>query len=186
MRVERASGGERRATAVASLEANRSRLSWDYLQFAGSGAGNGLSCEAALRDFVTNNDLKHSVGFAGYVTNVHEYLQASDIFVLLSESEGMALALLEALACGLPAVAKEVGGMVNIRVDGRNGLLVAPGDSELLSDASRCLIDDKTTADSLGDSGRSTVQERFPIDAVVAGYLTLFLSAQRDNEHSAG
>ena len=151
-----------------------------YLLLVGSGEGQPRSCENELRDFVARNDLAGRVGFTGHVENVHEYLQASDIFVLPSESEGFGLALAEALACKLPAVATKVGGVLGIISDGKNGLLVKPKDPEGLYDAIRWLLNNKVAAASLGEQGRSTVQERFSIDMIVDGYLSLFISLHRN------
>jgi len=151
-----------------------------YLLLVGSGKGQAFSCETELRDFVASNDLTASVGFTGYVENVHEYLQASDIFVFPSQIEGFGLALIEALACKLPAVATKVGGVLDIISDGKNGLLVKPKDPEGLYDAIRWLLNNKAAAASLGDQGRYTVEERFSLDAVVEGYLSLFLSLHKN------
>lgn len=147
-----------------------------YLLLVGSGGGQAFSCETELQDFVANNDLLDSVGFTGYVENVHEYLQASDIFVLPSESEGFGLALIEALACKLPSVATKVGGILDIIIDRKNGLLVEPKDQEGLYNAISWLFNNSADAASLGDRGRLEVQERFSIDGVADRHLALFRS----------
>ncbi|MDH5460092.1 MAG: glycosyltransferase family 4 protein, partial [Candidatus Bathyarchaeota archaeon] len=153
-----------------------------YLLLVGSGEGQAFSREKELRDFVASNDLTAHVGFTGYVENVHEYLQASDIFVFPSESEGFGLALIEALACRLPAVAAKVGGILDIINDGKNGILVKPKDAEGLYEVIRGLLNNKAAATSLGDKGRSTVQARFSMDAVVDGHRALFFSLHRQGQ----
>jgi glycosyltransferase involved in cell wall biosynthesis len=145
-----------------------------YLLLVGSGGGQAFSCETKLRDYVVKNDLSDRVGFTGYVENVHEYLQASDIFVLPSESEGLPVALIEALACKLPSVATKVGGILDIIIDGMSGLLVEPKDPEGLYNAIRWLFNNRAAAVSFGERGRATVQERFSIDVLVDSHLTLF------------
>jgi glycosyltransferase involved in cell wall biosynthesis len=70
----------------------------------GSGGLDVHNCEAALKEYVTANRLELVVHFAGEVPNVHEYLQASDVFVLPTEDDAFPLALIEAMACGLPVV----------------------------------------------------------------------------------
>ncbi|MCK4824488.1 glycosyltransferase, partial [bacterium] len=157
-----------------------------YLLLVGSGSGQAFSSETELRAFVANNDLSDRVGFTGYVENVHVYLQASDIFVLPSETEGFGLALIEALACKLPSVATKVGGILDIIIDGKNGLLGEPKDPEGLYNAIRWLFNNRAAAASLGEWGRFTVQERFSIDAVVDRHLMLFLSLYRKSKTEQG
>lgn len=151
-----------------------------YLLLVGSGKGQAFSCEIELRYFVSSNDLTDRVGFTGNVGNVNEYLQASDIFVLPSESEAFGLALIEALACKLPAIATKVGGIPDIINDKKNGLLIKPKDPEELYNAIKWLVTNKTAAASFGDKGRSIVQERFSLDMVVDGHLALFTSLFRN------
>ena len=60
-------------------------------------------------------------------TNVADYLRACDMFVFPSLFEALGIALVEAAACGLPAVASRTGGIVDVIEDGRSGALVPPG-----------------------------------------------------------
>ena len=90
----------------------------------GSGGLDIHNCEAEIRRFVSEHGLESVVHFAGEVSNVHEYLKASDIFVLPTEDDAFPLALVEAMACGLPVVSTNVGGIPTIVSHGENGLLV--------------------------------------------------------------
>ena len=99
------------------------------------------NCEAELRAFVSSEGLQGSVHFAGDVRNVHEYLQASDIFVFPTESDAFPLALVEAMACGLPVVVSNVASLPEVVGDA--GLLVDPHDVDELTVAMwRILKDD--------------------------------------------
>ena len=106
------------------------------LVLMGSGGLDIHNCEAQLRSFVDNHGLQGTIHFAGEVANVHEYLQASDIFVLPTEDDAFPLALVEAMACGLPVVSTRVGGIGDIVTHGENGLLVAAGEFDALYRAS--------------------------------------------------
>lgn len=76
-----------------------------------------------LQHFVAEHSLGESVCLAGRQENVLDYLHAADLFVLPSRSEGSSNALLEAMACGLPVVASNVGGSADIVEEKRNGAL---------------------------------------------------------------
>lgn len=68
---------------------------------------------------------KKDIILTGFVENPHDYLQTIDVFVLPSKTETTALALMEAMAVGLPAVASAVGAIPSYVVSGRNGILIA-------------------------------------------------------------
>jgi glycosyltransferase involved in cell wall biosynthesis len=84
-------------------------------------------------------------------------LQASDIFVFPSISEGMPNALLEALSCGLPCVAADAGWATFLR-NGTDCLKVDPEDVPAIAEAIRLLADDDVARDRLGLAGRSTAE----------------------------
>jgi glycosyltransferase involved in cell wall biosynthesis len=79
--------------------------------------------------------LSERVIFKGMVANVADYLRAADIFILPSSSEGLSVALLEAMSSGLVPIATAVGGNMDLIIDGKNGLLVPPGNVAALRDA---------------------------------------------------
>jgi glycosyltransferase involved in cell wall biosynthesis len=145
-----------------------------YLVLAGSGGLDIHNCEPELRSFVAAQGLDEGVLFAGEVGEVEAYLQAADVFVFPSEREGLSLALLEAMACGLPCVTTTVGGLREIVVDGRNALAVEPGDGQPLCAALSRLLADPELAARLGRAARATVGDRYAMDRVVAEYAALF------------
>jgi len=81
--------------------------------------------------------ITHAVRFVGYRRRAElpTLLQASDIYVSASWREGFSLALLEALACGLPVICSDVGGVREVIEEGRNGHIVAPCTSEAIAGA---------------------------------------------------
>jgi glycosyltransferase involved in cell wall biosynthesis len=156
---------------------------WERLQRAhsqatlllvGSGGLDVHNCEADLKGFVEAKGLQQSVRFTGDVHNVHEYLQASDIFVFPTEKEAFGISLVEAMACRLPVIAAPTGGIKDIVVDGQNGLLVEAGSFRLLYDALDRLMTDASLAGELGNAALSTARERYSRDAVLAKYMELF------------
>jgi glycosyltransferase involved in cell wall biosynthesis len=89
-------------------------------------------------------------------------LREADIFLLPSTSEGLPVALLEAMAYGKPIVATRVGGIPDVLADGTEGLLVPPGDVEALSSAVTTLVADPDRAWSLGRAAKERVVEFGP------------------------
>jgi glycosyltransferase involved in cell wall biosynthesis len=80
--------------------------------------------EADLKRQASDLGLDGIVTFAGFQEDVPSWLQRSRLFVLTSDSEGLSLALMEAMTCGLPAIVSDVGELSDIVVDGVNGFLV--------------------------------------------------------------
>ena len=144
------------------------------LLVVGSGGLDVHNCEAELREFVQAKGLQNSVRFTGDVHNVHEYLQASDIFVFPTEKEAFGISLVEAMACGLPVIATPTGGIKDILVDGQNGLLVEAGSFQPLHDALHRLLSYRPLGDRLGRAALSTARTRYGRDVVLQRYIQLF------------
>ena len=146
------------------------------LVLIGSGAMQFLSCEEELRVFVRAHGLESSVLFTGNVTNVNEYLQASDFFLFPSESEALPMALLEALAVGLPTAASRIGGITDIIADGVNGRLLPTHDAAAWAQALTEFVERADASREMGVRGRETVLARFSIPHVADEHLKLFRS----------
>ena len=144
------------------------------LLLIGSGAMQFLSCEKELRDFVEQNAMQASVLFAGSVSNVQEYLQASDFFLFPSESEALPLALLEALATGLPTLASDIGGCRAIVTDGHDGRLAPPSDAAAWVAGLDILIGNPARVAEWSRTGRETVLKKFSMTHVAEQHLALF------------
>jgi glycosyltransferase involved in cell wall biosynthesis len=100
--------------------------------------------------------------FAGAIHHVEDYFRAADLFVLPSRREGLPVALMEAMACGLPSVASRLPGSTETIIDdGANGLLVPAGDHEAMAAAMAAVLGDAQLASALSLAARATVQRRF-------------------------
>jgi glycosyltransferase involved in cell wall biosynthesis len=100
--------------------------------------------------------------FAGVTRDVPSYLRAADVFVLPSRREGMPVALLEAMACGLPCVASDLPGSTDAIIDdGVNGVLTPPGDVDAVATALARLLDDESERRRLGSEARATITRRY-------------------------
>ena len=125
--------------------------------------------------------LADTVEFVGYQPNVAGVLARADVVMLLSRREGLPLALLEAMAAGVPVVATRVGGVPEVVIDGLTGLLVQPGRPDQAAAAVARLIGDGQLAHRLGQAGRRHVTNRFSLDCVAAQYLQLYRCVMRTN-----
>jgi glycosyltransferase involved in cell wall biosynthesis len=103
----------------------------------------------------------------GWTEDIEEYLQAADVLVLPSYSEGMSNSLLEAMACGLAVISTRVGAAPEMVEDGRSGILIAPGDPPALAAAMLRLTGDAELRASLGHKAAATVKERYSIASVI-------------------
>lgn len=108
------------------------------------------------------------VRFAGWLgeEEVDATMRAGDIFVLPSRVENQPVAILEAMARGLPVVSTRVGAIPEQVVDGETGLLVSPGESAPLADAIERLIRDPAERQRLGAAGRERWRESFSVLAM--------------------
>jgi glycosyltransferase involved in cell wall biosynthesis len=104
------------------------------------------------------------ITFLGWINSQQrdELLSKADVFVLPSYNEGLPMAILEAMGWGLPIIATPVGGIPDLVISQQNGLLVAPGNIQELSQAIQLLIEDENLRLSLGRVARKNV-EKFDI-----------------------
>ena len=111
---------------------------------------------------------------AGERSDVADVMRVMSCFVLPSLAEGISNTILEAMASGLPVIATAVGGNVEIVQDGSTGLIVPADDVEAMADAILRLFRDPAEAKSMGDAGRSAVEQHFSLQAMVAAYQRVY------------
>jgi glycosyltransferase involved in cell wall biosynthesis len=149
------------------------------LVLVGEGGGDMHDCEPALREFVVRHGLESQVRFTGPVGNVQDWLQAADAFVFPTENEAFGLSLVEAMACGLPAVTTRVGGLRDFVAHGVNAWAIEPADGDGMAEGLRAVLADPDLAARLGAAARETVLARFGEDAVAHAYEQLLDAACR-------
>lgn len=98
----------------------------------------------------------------------HRTLLSASVFALPAREEGLPVALLEAMAYGLPVVASPVGGIPDVLEDGRQGFLVPPDDEAALAERILTILDDPALARELGRRARADAQARFAVDVVAS------------------
>lgn len=157
-----------RAAAIAVNEEPSFRL---HLAGAGPSLGE-------LQSLAEKLGLGERVVFLGQRNDVAEILAGASLFVLSSVTEGISLALLEAMARGLPVVATAVGGNAEVIVDGETGMLVSPQSPAELAAAMLQVYRRPELARRMGAAGRKRVEARFDSRMMVARYESLYLSGQ--------
>lgn len=103
-----------------------------------------------------------------------ELYRASDVYVHPARAEVLGLTIVEALACGVPAVASRVGGIPEVVRDGENGLLVPAEDPAALASALGTLLGDEGLRQRLGTHAATDAAARFSLDAQADAYLGLY------------
>jgi glycosyltransferase involved in cell wall biosynthesis len=151
-------------------------------------------CESELKDLAKALRIEESVQFVGLVSNVGDYLEEADIFVLPSRAEGMSNALIEAMSFGLSCIATKISGNTELMgwnpdqivSEGdffvvKNGILINPDDVEGLAKAILFLIHNAKVRKEVGIHGRSHIQNHFSIDSIADRYVALYRSLLQEN-----
>lgn len=124
-----------------------------------------------LQNMMEEHGLRDKVTFTGWRSDIPAILAASDIFVLPSYSEGLPIALLEAMAAGKACVVTDIGLPVN---SGENALVVPAGDPESLARAVETLLIDEKLREKLGRNAREEVKREYSWEKAVEGYMRIF------------
>ncbi len=128
-----------------------------------------------LRADVANSGLGDRVRFVPPSQQIQDYFRAADVFAMPSAREGLPIALLEAMACGLPCVASRLPGATGVMVeDGVNGWLVPPGDVSALADRLAAVLRNPDEAKTMGAAARRTVEERYTMEKVAGQWLDVY------------
>ena len=129
---------------------------------------------AALHGRIHALGLSDRVVLAGPFDCVDDLLAAADLFVLPSPEEDMSVALLEAMAAGLPIVATDNPGNRDVVADGEHALLAGAEDAGAVAAAIGRLLDQPELGSRLGAAARDRVKEHFPLAKMVDGHVRLF------------
>ena len=142
------------------------------------------SIEAEIQRGAADLDRREDVISIEPTHDVEKYFRAADVYVLPSIREAHPLALLEAMACGLPCIATRLPGATDVLIeDGQNGRLFPADDEAALAEALRQVIANPAAARSMGAQARETVVARYDIrrtaDLWLSAYQTALAGARR-------
>ena len=134
-------------------------------------------------------DVRPAIVFPGPVDNMADFLEAVDIYAQPALSEGLPMAVLQAMAAAKPIVATRVGGIPEALREGIDGLLVAPRNTAALGASLQALIDNPELGRRLGESARARVEASFNARSLAletsALYDLLSKAKTKDHEHAA-
>lgn len=119
-------------------------------------------------------DVHTHCAFVGKQPKIVDYLSAADVLLLPSEQESFGLAALEAMACEVPVIASNVGGIPEVVTDGETGFLSMVSDTEKMSaDAARLLTDDDLRIE-MGAAARRSAVARYSTATVIPQYIEFY------------
>jgi L-malate glycosyltransferase len=117
-----------------------------------------------LEDLANSLGVGEHVEFLGFHEDTEHYYNRAKVFVLTSAAEGLSLAMMEAMACGLPAVVPAVGDLGDVIHDGATGYLVGDGDTGRFVAAIGQLLDDEALRRTLGENARATILHGYTVE----------------------
>src|SRR2546423_559314 len=123
--------------------------------------------QSQLEDQAKALQVAHQVHFLGLRADIPEVLDAADIFVLSSDSEGNPLSILEAMASGLPIVSTAVGGVPDLFESGKEGIIVPRGDVQAFSKSMVFLLDDRGARRSFGKASALRAKQQIDVSLMV-------------------
>jgi glycosyltransferase involved in cell wall biosynthesis len=168
-RVTRAKGHQLLLDVFAGLQ---SKIPKALLVIVGDGAE-----LPAVKSYIRKLALEKSVLIMGERQDVPTILAALDVFCLPSETEGMPMTVLEAMAVGLPVVASDVGGIPELVKEGHTGLMVPPRAADELGAALLALARDPQRAREMGRAGRERLLKEFCLESTLSAYEEIYREA---------
>ncbi len=129
-----------------------------------------------VRRLVQKLQLKDKVLFLGKQENLAELYSISHMKLLLSEKESFGLVLLEAMACHLPCIGTNVGGIPEVIIDGENGFLCELGDIEDVAKKALSILTNDKLYEKMVINGQKTVHEKFRMESIISEYENIYFS----------
>lgn len=127
-----------------------------------------------LRQISLNLGIGDKVFFLGQRTDIPEIMKDLDIFVLASKNEPFGLVITEAMAAGLPVIATNAGGAIEIVLNNKTGLLVSPDQPASLANAIGILLENEYLAQTFGKAGQKRAFEKFDLDRMVEEIIAVY------------
>lgn len=129
-----------------------------------------------VRSLVKEKNLDDNIDILGWVPGDRKYevFNRSDIYTLPSYNEGLPGSILEGMAAGLPIISTPVGGIPEAVIEGHNGYLIEPGDSDALCERMLRLCQDSELRKKMGEESRRIIIEKFDISKIVNNLVCVY------------
>ncbi|MFJ8065121.1 N-acetyl-alpha-D-glucosaminyl L-malate synthase BshA [Psychrobacillus sp. NPDC096426] len=127
-----------------------------------------------VMEYVKGTSFERDVLFLGKQENLSELYSISDLMLLLSQKESFGLVLLEAMACEVPCIGTNVGGIPEVIMHGENGYLVELGDIEKVGEYGIQLLQDPTLHKQMVETSLKFIEERFSSKKIVEQYEAMY------------
>jgi len=127
-----------------------------------------------IMESIKGTSIENDVLFLGKQENVSELYSIADLMLLLSEKESFGLVLLEAMACGVPCIGTNVGGIPEVITNGENGYIVELGDWEKVAEYSVEILQNPTLHKQIVDRSLEIIQDRFSSKSIVEQYEEMY------------
>ena len=150
-----------------------------YLVLVGEG-----HLESKLKRLSQTLGIERQVIFLGRRNDIHKVFQTFDVFILNSRTEGMSYAILEAMACGLPVIATDVGANSELIIHDMEGYLVPQGDTETMARYITLLINNRSYLRAMGNNARYKIIKSYSFKKMISSYKILYkeVSERRKQE----
>ena len=122
--------------------------------------------------------------FLGRQDNLAELYSISDLKLLMSSKEAFGLVLLEAMACGVPGIGTNVGGIPEVIVEGENGYIVELGDTQAAADKAIALLNDDQQLAAFSTAAQRHAHEHFRAEKIVEQYEALYEKVARHDDEA--
>lgn len=173
--LERHKGHRVLLDALARLASGNLRPSWKLIIAGGRGGDQ----HDGLLQFLEEEGLDDHVRIVTNRNDIPDLLALADLFVMPSLQEGLPMALLEAMTAGKAIIASSTSGIPEAIVDGRDGILVPPGDVSSLAEALKSLITDSARRNALGTAAAARAHAEFTARAMSERYEALYSAESR-------
>ena len=130
-------------------------------------AGDGPE-EKMLREKAAALGISDRVTFSGYVADTRLVYLAADVLLMPSRYEGLPMALLEAMAMGLPVVASQLDGIAEVIGDGREGFLVPSDNASLFVERTAALLQDADLSSRIAQNARAKIEASFSVERMTS------------------
>ena len=127
-----------------------------------------------VEELCRQEGLCDTIQFLGKQENIHDLLCISDLFLLPSETESFGLAVLEALAFGIPCITSNAGGLTEVNIDRQTGFTVPVGDIDAYVESLMFLLNDKSLYNQMSKNAKEYAENKFSCSKIVPEYVEFY------------